>query len=272
ELYQSFYLTNLLSGIKTHERNFIGNSFNALANVLTTPFAAGYEAVAAPLQGRQREAYFGEIPATMMGTWLGTRQGLRNMIYTIQHGFRPSSVKAAGSGQFDRPRKELPGGLVTNYPGRFLEGGDELFREIARQQELYAGAYAQARKEGHAAPKRITRRMAELLTPMKGRTAEAKLRRKIIGDRADIFAARAVFQSKPGPFMKKVLGLKGDNSPLLARLLLLMNAPFIKTPSQILIQGVEASPVGFFSSAANQRECHGSSSESSIGTAPVPSH
>ncbi|HYE86356.1 MAG TPA: hypothetical protein VEA16_08370, partial [Vicinamibacterales bacterium] len=248
---QAAYYTNLLSGIKTHLRNIIGNSFNVLANTMTPLGAAPVDAVRARRQGGARAVYLGEIPRAVVGGFIGLNQGLKNAAFTFREGFRPSTVEAAAGGTFDRPRVELPGGMLTNWPSRALEAADEFFRAIARQQELYAGAYAQARNEGLTATDAITARMADLLAATDPAGEDAKLYREL-SERADRFAARSVFQEEPGWITNWLLKAKAPTTPVPVRAAATFIVPFIRTPAAILRQGFEWSPAGLVMRAAQQ--------------------
>ena len=247
---QAFYYTNLLSGLKTHLRNTIGNSFNMAANLLTPLGAVPADVVRTKATGQARTAFLGEIPASVVGGLIGFHQGMLNAGFTFRYGFRPSTVEAAESGVFDTPRIELPGGVWTNWPARSLDAADEFFRAIARQQERYAGVYAQAQKE--RTPLRWTpERMAALLASPSPTTVDGALM-AVIDERADTFAARAVFQEPPGAIVKWLLKAKAPTSPTPLRAAALFVAPFIRISGAILRQGFEFSPAGFAMKAARQ--------------------
>ncbi|MBA3578918.1 MAG: ParB N-terminal domain-containing protein [Gemmatimonadaceae bacterium] len=259
---QAFYYTNLLSGVKTHLRNIIGNSFNLMANTIA-PLAAGpLDAVMAAKTGRERTVFIGEVREKLAGGYIGLQVGIQNASFTFREGFRPKAITAAATGVFDTPRVELhiPEGvikrfpkaaqlddtarLVFNYPSRALEAADEFFRAVAYHQELYAGAYARARTEGLRKPDEIHARMAELMTKADPTTEDGK-RFERLREEADEAAARSVFQETPGPIVQWLLKAKSPTAPLPLRTASLFLAPFIKTPSAILKQGLEWSPAGF---------------------------
>lgn len=244
---QAIYYANLLSGLKTHLRNTIGNSFNVVANTLTPLGAAPADYIRAKRTGSDRTVYLGEIPHSVVGAAIGVQQGFKNAMFTFTQGFRPSTVKTAASGEFDTPRVELPGGLLNpfNYPARALESADEFFRAIAWSQEMYAGAYVQARgEEGLTHDGQVAARMAEILTAADPTSADGAAYARL-ARAADTFAARAVFQEEAGPITNWLLGAKSQTKPLPLRMAALFIAPFIKTPAAIMRQGFEWSPAGF---------------------------
>lgn len=267
QLFEGAYYNSLLSGVKTHLRNAIGNSFNVAANLATPLGAAPIDAARSKMTGSARQVRLGEIPEAIAATAVSLPQAFRDAVFTLQHGFTPKAVAAAATGQFDTPRVELPGGLLTNLPSRALEAADTFFRTLAYNQELHAGAYAIARQGSNDADQ-VARRMADLLT---GTTPEALELR----DQAEKFAARAVFQEKPGKILGGLIHLtKGQDMPRAWRLAMTFVAPFVKTPANILRQGLEASPAGFMMSAAKEggrrgAQAQGRAALGTIALAPI---
>jgi hypothetical protein len=91
---------------------------------------------------------------------------------------------------------------------------------------------------------------------------------------ADDYAARAVFQERPGPITAKLLALKNDpQTPVAMRAAMTFVMPFIKTPANILRQGAEFSPLGFVMRAAQQDGRAGSQAlgRAAMGTAAMGS-
>lgn len=245
QMAQAAYYNSLLSGVKTHLRNFIGNSFNLAANLLTPVVAGPIDLAVSKATGRARSVYAGEVLPEIVGVLGGLRQAMKDAVFTMRHGFTPGAVGRASAGKFDAPRVELPGGAWTNWPGRALEAGDVLFRSLARNAELHAGAYALARSEGKRGSA-LTKRMAELI----GGTGDQAA---ALHEAAETFAARAVFQEDSGPIVRRLLALKSDPSiPVPFRAAMTFVAPFVRTPSNILRQGAEFGPLGFAMRAGRQ--------------------
>ncbi len=242
----AIYYANLLSGVKTHLRNAIGNSFNVLANLATPVGAAPADFIKSKAKGTDRSVYLSEIPHSVAGAWVGLGFGLKNGFFALRHGFRKTEVDAAEAGKFDTPMYELPGGLLNpfNWPFRALNAADEFYRNIAKYQELYAGAYVQARQDGATTHRQIADRMAELLTATDPTTVDGGKAQALI-TQANEFAARAVFQEEPGWLTKYLLKLKQPTTPLWVRAPATVVLPFIKTPANIFRQGFEWSPAGF---------------------------
>jgi hypothetical protein len=234
----------LLSGVKTHLRNTIGNSFNMLANLANPLGAVPMDIARSQLTGAPRTTYLAEIPESVVATFTSMPSAFRDAMFTLRHGFTPRAVSQAAAGKFDVVRAELPGGSLLNLPSRALEAADAFFRTLAYQQELTASAYAKVRGQANANSGHLSLRMSEL---MAGDTPEALK----VQQAADRFAARAVFQEEPGPVLSRIIALKNDpNVPGVFRGAMTFVAPFLKTPGNILRQGAEYTPAGFLMKAA----------------------
>ena len=237
---RSYFYSSILSGIKTHERNALGNAASILTRFASTPVTAALDAVQSAATGRPREVFVGELQPAAVGAVVGFQKGLRDFAFTLKHGVSPDALRrsvsaAVETGQLDIPRVEFGGGGANpfNWPGRMLDAADTLFRSTARNMELSASAYAKARKEGLRGD-RLLARAAEL------RTDDA------LTAAAQKFAVESVFQQKPG----KVTGALQAVVRSIPGAYFVV--PFLKTPSNILKQGVQASPVGFVTEAGQQ--------------------
>lgn len=265
---QAVYYNSLLSGVKTHLRNSIGNSFNMLANLVNPIGAAPADAIRSRVTGAPRTTYLAEMPTSVAATVTAMPGAFRDALFTVRHGFTPRAVAEAAAGKFDVVRGEIPGGMVPNLPSRALEAADTFFRSLAYKQELAAAAYAKARSEGATQSGPLAARMADLMT---GSSPEAL----DLQQRAEVFAARAVFQEQPGPVLSRIVALKNDpDVPVPFRLAMTFVAPFIKTPGNILRQGAEYTPAGFAMKAtkAGGREgaqALGRAALGSIALAPI---
>jgi hypothetical protein len=239
---RSYYYANILSGLKTHERNILGNASNAIAGMVSQPFGATADVLRSLVTGKPREVLFSELPYQAAGALVGIPQGFREAMFTIRNGVTRAqlsgAMSAAEAGKLDLPRVEFGGGGANpfNYPGRGLDAVDQFFRSIARNQELYARTFQQAKREGLRGV-RLQERMAHLATA----TDEVS---QGIQAQADAFARRSVFQEKPGKLAQGLQLLAKQFPPLTFVM------PFIKTPANIIRQGFEFSPAGFGMKAA----------------------
>lgn len=239
---RQMYYANILSGLKTHERNIIGNAFNVLTNLAVKPTAVAVDAVKAAASNRPREIFFSEIPSEAFGAFVGLRRGFSDALFSARHGVNRNaltqSLSAAEAGKLDVPRVEFGGGGANpfNWPGRALDAADQFFRGIAKDSALYSLAHAKAKQEGkrgHA----MTVRMSELLA------GGDEAGQRILAQ-ADEYARRTVFQEKGGRMVSS-LQVLAEKVPEVSLVL-----PFIRTPGNILKQGFEFSPAGFLMKAA----------------------
>lgn len=241
---RSYYFANILSGLKTHERNTIGNAANLVSHLAVHPFAVAADAVRSAATGQPRTLQFSELPSQAAGALVGVEHGISNAIFALKHGVNrqvlSGALSAAEAGKLDVPRIEFGGGGANpfNWPGRALDGADQFFRSVARDMELYGAAHAQAKSEGLTGA-RLEQRMAAL-------TSGTDEIAQQVQAHADTFARRSVFQETPGPITQAVQGALRAFPPLSLVL------PFVKTPSNILRQGLEFSPAGFLMQAARQ--------------------
>ncbi|HVL66763.1 MAG TPA: M15 family metallopeptidase [Vicinamibacterales bacterium] len=254
---RQYYLSNILSGLKTHERNFIGNAANALTNIIVHPAAVGVDALRSAVTGAPRTAFLSEIPSQTAGALLGVERGIQEALFSLRHGVNRSaltqSLSAAEAGKLDVPRIEFGGGGMNplNWPGRALDAADQFFRAIARNTEAYGLAHAQARREGLRGDA-LQERMAQLL-------AGAGDEGQKIAEQADKYARRAVFQEKAGPLVGNIQAI-AQKYPALSFVV-----PFIRTPANILRQGFEFSPAGFGMQAARAGGREGSQAMARAG-------
>src|SRR5206468_4076850 len=141
---RSIYYANILSGLKTHERNVLGNASNALVGMLSQPFGAAADVLRSVVSGKPREVLFSELPHQAAGALVGIPQGIREALFTIKNGVSRAqlscAMSAAEAGKLDLPRVEFGGGGANpfNWPGRGLDAADQFFRAIGKNQELYS--------------------------------------------------------------------------------------------------------------------------------------
>lgn len=248
ERVRQYYYANILSGLKTHERNILGNTFNTLTNFMTKPVAAGLDAVKAKALNRPREVFFSEIPSDAVGAFVGLQRGFSDALFSARYGVNRSaltqSLSAGEAGKLDVPRIEFTGGGANpfNWPGRALDSADQFFRGVARDSRLYSLAHAQAKREGRR-EHGLTVRMAELVTGTNAKNVTDPIAQRLLSE-VDEYARRTVFQERGGRFVKS-LQVLAEQVPEVSIVL-----PFIRTPGNILRQGFEFSPAGFLMKAA----------------------
>jgi hypothetical protein len=233
---RSYYYANILSGVKTHERNFIGNVANIASHLVVHPVGAGIDVVTSAARGTPRTMRLDEMPTQAAGALAGLERGIRDFAFTMKEGVSPDalsrSLHTGELGKLDIPRVEFAGGGLNpfNLPGRFLDASDTFFRSVSKNMELYGLASTTAKNEGLTGQAFLDR----VATLRSATTPEGIALR----DQAHLFARRSVFQEQPGEAVQKIQELVRMFPPLTFII------PFIKTPANILRQGIEFSPLG----------------------------
>lgn len=232
---RAMYFSNILSGAKTHLRNIIGNTANAAFSNASQVAAVGYDMARSAMTGAERTIFAGELAPRAVGSALGLKQGLDDALFTLQHGYTPKALQT-----FDVPRPELAGGGANpfNWTGRALEAEDQLFYGIAYNQELYSRLYAKAR--GEASKRGL--KGDEMGRFIEDRLASWKMQTPPdVAEATRQAALRMVYKEEPGQFVQKVLALKEGGGAIGKTLNFVL--PFVKTPANIIRQGVEATPL-----------------------------
>ena len=131
-------------------------------------------------------------------------------------------------------------GTAIRLPGRALMAEDEFYKGIAYRRELNSLATRKALelKRNGATPDEIAEALEDI---MMGRNTE-------ISTAAEDFAAYSTF-TNPVKGMLPTMAA-GLQSTLMGRMLV----PFFKTPYNILLAGLERSPIGFIQAIANAKD------------------
>ena len=248
---RTYYYSNILSGVKTHERNIIGNAANIAFNMSTHPLGVVTDAARSKLTGKPRELFMGEIKPMAMGAWAGMEEGIGELKHVFLHGMTKAALKEGNASgamgkldfvhtEFDGPFGMGPGANPLNWPLRGLQMGDAFFRSVARKSEQAAGAYALAKKEGRKGQDLIDR-----ATELKHATTPDGV---AVMEQAELVATRSVFQER-GAITDALRGLQKVPGIKQAMMFVM---PFIRTPGNILRQGLEVSPAGFMLKGARE--------------------
>lgn len=222
----------MLSDTAGHGMNIAGGGLLSLADLATTPIAAAIDVGRVGMQraaGRQaqREVFFSEVPARLRGMRAGVSVGLRDAVDILRTGLRPDEATkldqggvgfASGSGKVD---------AAVEGPLRALAAADAVFRSSATGGHLMAEATAAATKaNGGKAP-----------TPEMVRQAAKD---PDLLERVQNMAARTVLQEdrRLTTWYRRAM----NDAPLLLRAIASVEAPFVRTPYNIVAQGVGLTP------------------------------
>ncbi len=215
---------NLLSSPVTHIRNVTSNTLTLLTRPLETLGAAGVEAIRAPVQGRARERYAGEVVAEAQGALSALQDGLAGAWRLMRQGYTPGQGATEIAAVTREPFRGPLADLTINVPGRALQAEDFFFRTLNKQASIYQQAYRIASQEGLTGPA-LAARVAELRA---NRTLEMLT---VAGQEG----AYRVFQAQGG-FGRDVARLR-NQYPVLRYFI-----PFVQTPVNITKYVLERSP------------------------------
>jgi len=239
----------LLTGLRTHEANFIGNTLTTLLQFPERTVAAGLGKLHAG-----DKVFMREVPAQLVGAYNGAIEGLESAAFTMRHGMtRESAEKAMDSAGTISAFKGSTFGLTgaagkavdiagegIRLPFRFLSASDEFFKTTAMRMELNALATRQALSEGHAG-KDLAQRVTDLV-----HNPPAELMEK-----AADFGKYVTFN--------KELGVMGKAAMTFARSHpgWQIVVPFMRTPTNIIKFAGERTPLAIFSKAVRAEMAKG---------------
>jgi len=246
DIFNWMFLNNLLSSPVTQLRNVIGNIANMSLTIPVQGTAVALDIAKSKMFGRERQIYANEALWAATGMREGLKAGTRKAYHIIKEGIDPTDPTSFDFHRIEIGRTEWQRrGL--NIIARNLEATDAFFRTVAYEMHRHALIYARARqtaaKKGWSLNK-VTEHVHELLkeTP------------NDIIDEAAYQAKRTTFQEDPVMPIKEFMQFKskvakrGDPLNIISNMVLTSLVPFVKTPANIIKQGLEFSPFGFLTS------------------------
>lgn len=261
EYLQEYWVSSILSGPASHERNLIGNTVNMLMeNMVVRPVAAGFDAArvaGAVGAGAERAIYLKETSQAAVGMVRGIRKGAERGWEVIKRGYDPETMKGklfpvrSAFARSQNPVVRDVVGPVVTMPLRLLAASDALFKTMNWNAEIYAQAARIASKAGLSGDD-FAKEMAHLV----GNPTDEMI------DAADNFALKATFNDEVSAFGKSIMNLRdlpGVAEPKSAigkagletyRGLAGFVLPFIKIADRLMVRGFEYSPIGTLRSVA----------------------
>lgn len=265
----SYFSANILSGLQTQERNFLGGAARTAGRLVSKPVIGGLDALESMFTGKERQVYSGEALHEIQGVIAGFDGAIKDALDTMRLGFSRNAM-LAGWADVDKlyyPKGEFAGGGKNplNWVGRGMEGADRFWRSLNQSMELHALTYADARRAaekqgltGSAYDSFVARQIAEArANPSK------ELQRRV-----NKTAERAVYQ-EDNALASQLNALK-KHAPVLHYVL-----PFIKTVANIFKQGIEHTPAGFFMARAKSGDAreraiaHGEAAMGTLALLPI---
>ena len=218
------YINSILSGISTQVVNAMSNAANVLISPIERGMAAGVERVVAPLQRRQVERFFSEVPAEVSGILQGLPEG-------ISAGFRilMQGADVTKASKFEVRAKAFKGkfGEAIRMPGTLLESSDALFYAINYNSALKTLIHREAKRKGMKGEDLVAR-VAEL-------TSDPPL--PLIRE-AEKTAEYRLFRADLGPGLNTIMRLR-TRYPWTRFII-----PFMRTPANLITYGLVRSPAG----------------------------
>jgi hypothetical protein len=241
----SYYVLNLLTSPLTLSRNLIGNALRFASVPVDRAVAGAVSAAKSAVTGRNRTVYAREAKHYLAGAWAARADAMRSVVEIYKYGYsRSQAANQVLSGKFDVTPEPFGGGLKNPYNAisRTLEATDQFFRALSMSGERQALATTTALNEAKAELKRGTLTEADFDKWVVDRTA--KLKEKFTQEPPKSLleeANRAVFREDNawGGAIAHIDALMGWGSPLRKVVL-----PFVRTPANIMRQGLEHSPLG----------------------------
>ena len=223
-----YWINAILSGPQTHAVNVIGNTANAAYELTAKRFA---EACINLIAKKKDSATFGEFRE--MWKHLSFSEAWNRAVFAFNH----EMVSFNGKYQENSgPAISGKTGRLVRLPSRLLNAADQFSRTLIQPVETAAMAYREGVSKGLA-----------------GKALQDFIERQIQNPKSNAFkygkerAQEMVFQEAPGAIVRYLIAMK--NEPGIKGTLIRFLFPFIKTPSNILRQGLRKSPLGALSLA-----------------------
>ena len=227
--FYEFWINAILSGPSTHIANIFGNTANAAYELGIKRFT---EALINTVARRKDGATFGEFKAMINA--LNWREAWRRAKFaydfeTLTTAGKLENVRAAIGGKT---------GQIIRTPGRLLRAADEFARALIVPVESAAYAYRQAKSNG-----------------LSGESMRQFIEAQLKDEKSEAFnwgtqrAIELTFQEDPGNAVKQLIRWR-DSGGFFGNVLK-YTLPFMKTPANILKQGVRKSIFGGYALAGD---------------------
>jgi len=210
---------NMLSSPKTQVINILGNLFQAPVTVGEKLYSGAIDTVYSALTGKQKTHYVREVPQYTKGFINAIPEAMEN----FKKAFR-------GETAIYRPDvKRMPvatKGIGRAFGGilRFMEGADQFFYTLFKSAATESETYKAMRMGKEVVP--------EAIEELASRDALRRVFRQELGAKEQGILLKNIDKATRAMYtLRKVPGVKWF-------------VPFVQTPTEILKQGVELSPLG----------------------------
>ena len=221
KLYE-YWINSILSGPQTQARNILGNTVNAGYELIAKRLT---EALLNTVARRKDGATFGEFKA--MFKHLDFKEAWRRAkrawdLETTGNGGKLETIRAAIGGRTGR---------IIRMPGRALRAADEFAKAVVFPIETSAMAYREGVAKGLSGQE-LSSYIEEQLTTPNSTAAKWGNQR----------AAELTFTEETGTAIRKIMEMRDAGGWFGTALKYFF--PFIKTPHNVLVQGIRKSPFG----------------------------
>jgi hypothetical protein len=216
-----------LSATSTQIQNLVGNLTHSLGDTFVMkPAEVAADILRSKMTGRERTQFLEEVRPQAQGSVVGAINGLKRVPEILRTGVDPASMSKYEAKGFASGSKLVD--AAAEMPLRGLAAADAVSKDAAFASHAAALAMRQARSEGLAGAN-AAKRADDIY--------EHLYRYPDILTEARKLADRAVYQ-EDRPEIKPFLDLKQGKARLLTDFVI----PFLKTPYNVVAQGLELNP------------------------------
>lgn len=236
--FQILRYASMLSASTTHLTNALGNTANLLADAATLPAAAGIDMAISAVEGTERTRSLDEWGAQWAGMSTGAWAGLKDAGTILVQGIGPRDA-----GKLENIRAGFQSGndvvdFAAELPLRMLSAADAIFRGAARGAFTNRLAVRKAMQEGKRG-QALANRAQEILQNLEDFPD--------LVDEADRLAGYTVLQEsrRTTQGISSIINRGGEGAVGRAwQTVGNIAIPFVRTPYNIIAQGMEMTPVG----------------------------
>lgn len=232
EILNEWRYINMLSSPKTHLFNIASNLGQVALNIPVRLVSGGLDKIGSKLTGRAREQYMREVPEYVKGAVNGIRGAFSEAMDVLRKG-------GTLSRKMDMKQRETGRSGWGIYVLRALDAGDTFFKKVITEGEI--AALTKRLEINHnkipnqKTPFKLTDRQINQIQKQAAKTAERLVYRAKLDPSNDTNQGWA---NQMIDVMASSLFYVGERAPFV-RLFI----PFILTPTQVLKQGIEYTPI-----------------------------
>lgn len=251
----------LVSGPPTRMANIASNAIFRGMRDMENVLASGIDVLRSKISGTERERYLGEAKTLLMAykAAMSGHEGALSRWWNERGGFTLEKLQDQFGGSFLDESRANQGaikgklGEAVRVPFKGLEVDDAFFKHLAAAQEVFRYAYRQAYKNGYRGTEldKVVGILGHQLLDVARHGPESRFYKE------DYEALYKHIQSKmlDDTFQDPLQGIfKGISDLQRNHSLVKLFLPFVKTPSNIAIEGAKRTPLGFLMTFADYKK------------------